>query len=134
MPTDIFITEIDKARLKKTIQNHSRSLNKDKTIGQLIEEIDRAVIVEPAQVPFNVVTMNSRIRLHVDYEELEISLVYPDQADWTNNKLSILSPIGTAILGYKEGDRISWEVPSGITEIVIKEVLYQPEAAGDYHL
>jgi regulator of nucleoside diphosphate kinase len=45
-----------------------------------------------------------------------------------------LSPIGTAIIGYGEGDNIEWEVPNGRTEILIKKILYQPEAAGDYHL
>jgi len=135
MPTDIFITEIDKSRLERIIgDQYYRTPNKDKTIRQLIGEIGRAEVVGPEQVPFNVVTMNSRVLLHMDDEKFEVSLVYPDQADWSGRRLSIFSPIGTAILGYKEGDRISWEVPSGVAEIYIEKILYQPEAAGDYHL
>jgi len=63
-----------------------------------------------------------------------ITLVYPDEADITENKLSVLSPVGTAILGYRVGNIIKWDVPEGVAEIHIKELLYQPEAAGDYHL
>ncbi len=61
-------------------------------------------------------------------------LVFPDNSDVTEGKISILAPIGTALLGYKVGDIIEWKVPRGMAKLEVKEILYQPEAAGDYHL
>jgi len=61
-------------------------------------------------------------------------VVYPEDIDIEENKISILAPIGTAILGYKLGDIIEWQVPAGLRRLKIKKVLYQPEAAGDHHL
>ncbi|WP_228767808.1 GreA/GreB family elongation factor [Candidatus Velamenicoccus archaeovorus] len=61
-------------------------------------------------------------------------LVYPEDADIEQNKISILAPIGTAILGYKVGDVIEWKVPAGVRRLKIKKILYQPEAAKEYHL
>ena len=60
--------------------------------------------------------------------------VFPKEADIDRGRLSVISPVGTAILGYTEGDTIEWKVPSGKRRIKIEKVLYQPEAAGDYHL
>jgi len=71
--------------------------------------------------------MNSRVLLHVDGDEMEVSLVYPQDAGRDNKKLSIFSPIGTAILGYGEGSVIEWEVPSRVLKIHVKKVLYQPD-------
>jgi regulator of nucleoside diphosphate kinase len=82
----------------------------------------------------DVVTMNSRALLQVDDEELEVALVYPEDADDRAGKLSVCSGIGTAILGYKAGDTFSWRIPDRTCHIRIEKVLYQPEAAGDFHL
>jgi regulator of nucleoside diphosphate kinase len=62
------------------------------------------------------------------------SLVFPTEADANEGKISVLAPIGTAILGYKSGDMIEWSVPAGLRRIKVDEILYQPEAAGDYEL
>lgn len=134
-PSRIFITEIDKERLKKLLEevNHYEGIN-EKAVEDLEKELERAVIVKPQQLPQDVVTMNTRALLNLNGEDMEISLVYPEEADWLEQKLSVFSPIGTAILGYSEGDIIQWEVPSGVTEIHIRKILYQPEAAGDFHL
>ncbi|MPN08809.1 Regulator of nucleoside diphosphate kinase [bioreactor metagenome] len=78
--------------------------------------------------------MNSRVLMNLNGKDMEVSLVYPCDADWGENRLSVLSPVGTAILGYSEGDDIEWKVPSGTARITIKKLLYQPEARGDYHL
>ena len=61
-------------------------------------------------------------------------LVFPDSANVNQGKISILAPIGTALLGYKVGDIVRWKVPAGLTELKVEGILYQPEAAGDYHL
>jgi len=133
----IYITELDKERLLKLIQEELNfgSVTDDETIQSLEKEIRRAVVVRPQEIGQEVITMNSRALIRIDGEEaVEVSLVYPDEADINEMKISILSPIGTAILGYSEGDRISWSIPSGMIDIHICEILYQPEAAGHFHL
>jgi len=60
--------------------------------------------------------------------------VFPTEADSAEGKISVLAPIGTAILGYRQGDTIEWPVPSGLRKLKVEEVIYQPEAAGDHDL
>ncbi len=67
-------------------------------------------------------------------ETSEYTLVFPKDADIESGRISVMSPIGTAILGYSVGDAIEWTVPAGTRRIRIEAVPYQPEAAGDYHL
>lgn len=126
---EIYITEFDKARLRSLVD-----VEQAPDIFELEHEIERAIVVEPTNVAENVVTMNSKALLEVDNEEVEVALVFPDDADDGAGKLSVCSGIGTAILGYKEGDAFSWRVPHRTRHIRIRKVLYQPEAAGDYHL
>ncbi|NLY43733.1 MAG: nucleoside diphosphate kinase regulator [Clostridiaceae bacterium] len=133
--SQIYITETDKFRLNELIVEE---LYMDKQMNIIIRdlkhEISRAKIVDSRNIPEDVITMNSRVLLCLNGNDMEISLVYPRDADESKSNLSILSHIGTAILGYREGDKIEWEIPSGTAEIFIKKILYQPEAAGDYHL
>lgn len=128
-PTGIYITEIDKARLRSLVE-----LEQGPAVVDLEHEIERAIVVDAQQVARNVVTMNSRALLHLDDEEVEVALVYPEDADDSAGKLSVCSGVGTAILGYKEGDAIDWRIPDRTRRIRIEKVLYQPEAAGDFHL
>lgn len=135
MSRQIFITETDKVRLTKLINTALiDGLQADKSFGDLNCEIEKAKIVEIDQLPKNVITMNSKVLILLNGNEEEITLVYPQEADLIENKISVLSPIGIAILGYREGDTIEWLVPSGSIEIQIMKILYQPEAAGDFHL
>ena len=103
---------------------------------ELEAELQEIKLVDAKQVPPTVVTMNSRVQLvDVDTNQTMVfTLTFPKDADIDAGKLSVLSPIGTAILGYAEGDVIEWRVPAGLRRIKIEKVLYQPEAAGDYHL
>ena len=128
-PCGIYITEIDKARLRSLV-----ALEPDPAVFELEHEIERAIVVDAQQVARDVVTMNSRALLHLDDEPVEVALVYPQDADGSAGKLSVCSGIGTAILGYKEGDFIDWRIPDRTRRIRIEKVLYQPEAAGDFHL
>lgn len=132
----IFITSLDRERIKKILDSITKGVvSPSKTAKGLESELQRAVIVEPTRISSDVITMNSRAIIELNgEEEMEVSLVYPSDADPANKKLSILSPIGTALIGYKEGSVIECDVPSGKTKIHIKKVVYQPEAAGDYHL
>jgi len=135
MSTDIYITNIDRNRINKILDKMSESKQSpDESVKKLGGELGRAIIVDSQQVPREVITMNSKALLQLNDEDIEVSLVYPEDADLSAMKLSIFSPIGTAILGYKEGSTVEWEVPSGTSKIHIKKILYQPEAAGDYDL
>lgn len=135
MSTDIFITNIDRDRIKKILDKmYESSQAPEKSVKKLGGELNRATVVDSQQIPPDVITMNSKALLHLNDEDIEVSLVYPEDANLDLMKLSIFSPIGTAILGYREGNTVEWEVPSGTSKIHIKKILYQPEAAGDYHL
>jgi regulator of nucleoside diphosphate kinase len=134
---DIYITAYDLRRLSELLQVGLNVHGKNgRHVVALQEELDRAHVVEPDAVPHDVVTMNSRVRL-TDLEkgkERTIELVFPSEAEITQNKISVLAPIGTALLGYRVGDTIAWTVPAGPKTVRIEEILYQPETAGDYHL
>ena len=135
MSRQVYITENDRIRLKKLISDALlEGLQSDKSFGELNREIEKAKVVDIKQLPGDVITMNSKILIQLGENEEEVTLVYPQEADLIENKISVLSPIGTAILGYREGDTVEWTVPSGVMEVKVKKILYQPEAAGDLDL
>lgn len=132
----IRITKQDYEKLMLLINKvpfHSEQRSK---LDGLCEELDRAEVVDPKDIPNNVVTMNSQI----DVESVEsgkvmtLQLVYPDDAEIKEQKISIFSPIGTAIIGYEVGDVIDWPVPSGTKKFKITNIRYQPESSGDFDL
>jgi len=134
---NLYITEFDKSRLEELIEvaeefgGHER-----KDLESLAEELEKAEVVPPKNVPADVVTMNSKVLLRdlTTSEEMTCVLVFPKDANIDTGAISVLAPVGTAILGYAKGDIVEWPVPSGVRRIRIEDVLYQPEAAGDYHL
>ena len=133
----IHITQFDLERLRKLLQEAQYTeYRKSEYLDRLQMEIDRAIVVASQDIPGDVITMNSRVCLvDIDTEEEEIyTLVYPENADLKQGKVSVLAPIGTAMLGYEVGDIFEWEVPAGIRKLRVKEILYQPEASGDFHL
>lgn len=102
----------------------------------LEQELDRAEVVDSTKIPTSVVTMNSKVRFKVtsSSEEFCLKLVYPKDADASGGTISILAPIGSALLGLSEADEIDWPGPGGESlRVRIMEILYQPERAGDYH-
>jgi regulator of nucleoside diphosphate kinase len=132
----IFITTKDAEKLRGLIRKayHSDYRGSD-YLKRLAEEIEKASVVQPDQIPSDVITLNSTARL-VDQdtdEEMLYTLVFPEDADISQGKISILAPIGTAMLGYKVGDTFEWDTPGGTRTIRVKEILYQPEASGDEH-
>lgn len=133
----IYITQYDEARLRDLILNAQQTEYRGSSyLKDLSVELDRAVIVPPREVPPDVVTMNSKILL-VDAEtgeEMIFTLVFPQDADMVQEKISVLAPIGTVVLGYRVGDTITWQVPDGLRKWLVKQILYQPESSGDYHL
>ncbi len=133
----IFITKFDKDRLEELI-GVAESFGADKRLDleSLQDELERAEIVSSRRVPSNVVTMNSKVLLRDadTLEEMTLTLVFPKDADIKSGLISVLAPVGTAILGYREGDVVEWRVPNGLKRISIERILYQPEAEGDFHL
>jgi regulator of nucleoside diphosphate kinase len=131
----LLLNRLDHARITKSVNDarQSRSINQTEA-DKLLRELVSATIVEPEAMPPNVVTMNTIVKLSFlnNTRQVQFQIVYPDQADYTQNKISIFSPIATALIGYSVGDEIQWIVPAGITNIRIDDIIYQPEAAGDY--
>ena len=133
----IFITKFDKERLEELIAVAEEFGDHDRQdLEDLAGELARANVVSSKEVLPDVVTMNSKVVLRdIDTSEvMTYSLVFPKDADVDVGAISILAPVGTAILGYAEGDIIEWQVPSGTRQISIEKIVYQPEAAGDFHL
>jgi regulator of nucleoside diphosphate kinase len=95
----------------------------------LDRELDRATVVPSARVPADVVTMNSRVRYtdETDGRTRIVSLVYPRHANAAVGKISVLAPVGTALLGLSEGQSIEWDFPDGLRRLRVEEVLHQPE-------
>jgi regulator of nucleoside diphosphate kinase len=134
---NILITELDRQRLIDLIvEAQSGEYRGSIYLEKLRGELDRAQIVSPQQIPGDVITMNSKVIVRdLDSGEDETyTLVYPEQANTAEGKISVLAPIGTAMLGYRIGDVFEWEVPAGKRRLRIEKILYQPEASGDYEL
>ena len=128
----IIITNSDRRRLEHLLASEfTEAILPKSYLTDLRTELQRAKIVDSEDVPSDVITMDSTVRLRdLDTDEVETyTLVYPNQANIAENKLSILAPIGTAILGYRLGDVIRWRVPSGKRRLRVEEIVYQPERA-----
>jgi regulator of nucleoside diphosphate kinase len=134
----IILTANDQVRLSRVLDlNHSfGSAKMGECIRGLNADLVNAKIVDSAEVPADIVTMNSRVVLEdLDTaEQEEWSLCYPKQADIYENRVSILAPMGIAMLGAKVGDHLEWEAPSGAAHARLVKVTYQPELAGDMDL
>ncbi|HNQ73534.1 MAG TPA: nucleoside diphosphate kinase regulator [Verrucomicrobiota bacterium] len=132
-PRVIYITDADMRRLQPLVENMKKSRD---DLRQLQTELENAHVVAPQAVPADVITMNSKVRLRdlEANEDLIYTLVFPEQANIEQGRISVVAPIGTAMLGYRVGDEFQWEVPGGTARMKVEEILYQPEAAGDYHL
>ncbi len=133
----IHITAFDLERLQKLILDaQSTEYRKSEYLENLRTELNRAIIVKPQEIPPTVVTMNSTIELvDMDTNEEEVyTLVFPENADISKGKISILAPIGTAMLGYEIGDVFEWDVPAGKRRLRVGRIIYQPEASGNFDL
>jgi regulator of nucleoside diphosphate kinase len=133
----IFVTEPDLRRLCNVVAAElALDGGSNRHLAELIAELQRAEIVPSDEVPDDVVTMNSTVVLRdLDTGEMETyTLVYPNHADIARNRLSVLAPVGTAILGYHVGDVVRWGLPAGVRRLQVDEVLFQPERAGAFNL
>lgn len=125
----IIVTEPDLGRLRALLRGQSESSLLDQEhLQDLKSELDRAVPVDAADVPPGVVTMHSQIRVE-DVESGETrtyTLVFPHEADVASGRISVLAPLGTALLGYREGDEVEWEMPGGVRRLRIRQVVQHP--------
>jgi len=121
MTDDHFIISAIDFALLRDLARHER----------LADELDNAEVVDPRRIPANVVTMNSRLRFEdqATGETREVTIVFPQDADAPNGKISVLAPVGTALLGLAENQSIVWPFPDGSKRSLrVLEVIYQPEA------
>jgi len=131
---DITISSLDAERLEQLLESLPPSSAAGRT--ELEAELARATIVAPQQMPPNVVTMNSTVKFAMlaSGEEFEMTLVYPKDMDANGKTVSILAPVGSALLGLSQGDEIEWPNRSGgLTTVKVTAVTYQPERAGAHH-
>jgi len=137
MERSVYITDYDYKRLELLLDiMNSVPQNRRDDLSCLENELETCKVVAPDEMPSNVVTLNSRVKyfdLDASQERI-VTLVFPSNADISAGRISVTTPMGAAILGYAEGDVVGWKVYSGRKTIRIEEVLYQPEAAGDYYL
>jgi regulator of nucleoside diphosphate kinase len=132
---EIVVTDFDDSRLRILLEGLRLWNARDRAhVDQLESELDRAQVVPAADVQPDVVTMNSEIAVRdVDSnEEMTFAVVFPSDANVSRQKISILAPIGTAVLGYRTGDTIEWTVPGRTRRLRIERILFQPEAAQQF--
>jgi regulator of nucleoside diphosphate kinase len=122
----IYITENDKSKLKKLLSSTAGFREQDKkTLQDLKFELERAIVVDEGLIDDNIIRMNSTVLLKDMQTRAKhmYKLVYPDEANMSENKISILAPIGTALLGFQVGDLIEWNVPAGKRKLKVQGVL-----------
>jgi len=106
------------------------------TAQALREEMARANVLPPEQVPADLVTMNSTITCveEISGRERILTLCYPAEADAAQGRVSVFAPVGAALLGLTIGQSINWTTPEGHPlRLRVTAITYQPEAAGAYH-
>ncbi|MBE7499052.1 MAG: nucleoside diphosphate kinase regulator [Verrucomicrobiales bacterium] len=128
----IYVTAADMRRLRALVTDQRNSRD---DLRALSAELDRARVVAPAEIPADVITMNSKARLRelLTDDVMTYTLVFPDRADYESRQILVLAPIGTAMLGHREGDEFEWVVPAGPVWLRVERVIFQPEAAGHLH-
>jgi regulator of nucleoside diphosphate kinase len=133
MKPRLTVSSLDYDRLEELLEKLPANAFPGK--AELLAELDRADVVAPEEVPPTVVTMNSTVRFAIESsgQEFSLTLVYPKDAG-TDGTISILAPVGSALLGLSIGDAIEWPRPGGGTmKVKIVDIIYQPERAGDLY-
>ncbi|GAB1403008.1 MAG: nucleoside diphosphate kinase regulator [Lentimicrobiaceae bacterium] len=134
---EILVSTKDMARLRERIDiARSGGLKAPVNLSLLISELDRAKVLPPEKMPADVITMNSIITMEYvnSSKTMQIQLVYPEDADVSKQKISIFAPVATALLGYRIGDIVEWKIPTGIAQMKVTNIVYQPEASGDFNI
>ena len=130
------MTEFDVRRLDALFERLRLHLKPPPTLTLLERELERATVVKPNAVPATVVTMNSEVEvvdLHTG-ERRSLTLVFPSMAGIEAGRVSVLAPLGTALLGSRQGAQVTWQTPRGARQLRVENIVYQPEAAGRFDL
>jgi regulator of nucleoside diphosphate kinase len=133
MNSEILVTKPDYSRLNSMILNMLETSESDIfELNRLNMEIKRAKKVDPGKIPAEYVTMNSIVKLRdtTTGSSHTVKLVYPQFASAKEVNISVLSPLGCALLGYKKDEEITFKVPGGSSTVIIEDILFQPEAFG----
>ncbi len=132
-PSDIYVTRLDHQRLTLLLRREHAS-GHDRLVAALEQELTRAHLVDSYDILPDVITMNSRLKLRAmnNGEELHFTLVYPHEADEAGHRVSILHPMGLAVLGCRLGDKVHLPHPKGASTYWVEAIMHQPEAAGDW--
>lgn len=121
----IVVTRSDQQRIRALLRTLDVKRGKDREhLLDLMEELDRATIVDSAALPADVVALESTVIVH-DIEagvQNSYTLVLPEHADLATSKISVLAPLGTALLGFRQGDEVRWSMPGGIRHLRIEAV------------
>jgi regulator of nucleoside diphosphate kinase len=135
-PATATMTEFDLRRLDALLERIRRQVKPPPTLTVLEREIERAEVVKSEEVPADVVTMNSQVQI-LDLDTAErrnVTLVFPAMAGIEEGRVSVLAPLGTALLGSREDTSIEWATPRGVRRLRVERIVYQPEAAGRFDL
>jgi len=131
---NILLSERDAERLERLLDTLPEAAFPGK--AELMAELERAEVVPSEAIPPEVVTMNSTVRFTVSSSNdvFSLTLVYPKDVDDSGTTISILAPVGSALLGLSKGNEIEWSKPGGGTmKVRIDDILYQPERSGELH-
>ena len=134
LPPSIIVSNRDMARLEALLD--SPALSRHPAAVALAQELERAQVLPPEEIPEGIVTMHSRVDCEDELhnEKHSLTLVYPHEADFDKGRVSILAPVGSALLGLSVGQTIDWTAPGGRQlRLRVTAVHYQPEAVGDFH-
>lgn len=124
----ILVSEADADRLRALLGAQDDSAHDQEHLHQLKAELERAVVRLADEVPADVITINARVRVRdvVTGREDAYTLVLPSEADIAARRISVLAPLGTALLGYREGDEVEWRMPGGMRRLLILQVTREP--------
>ena len=127
---DVLLTDIDSSRLQSLIEGSKLRDMRDVGSAEMLERhLDEADVLPATHIHPDVVTMDSEV-LVTDIgsgDTFSFHVVFPRSADAGEGRISVLEPLGMAVLGRSVGDRIKWEVPGGMRTLRVEEVIYQPE-------
>jgi regulator of nucleoside diphosphate kinase len=134
----IYISQTDRERLGNLIEQVRSQGDRSNLayVKHLEDELEFAEVVTPDNVPDDVVTMRSKVKLKdLDTKQESVySIVFPTEANLDEGKVSVLAPLATALMGHRRGATVEFEAPGRVRRLKIVEILYQPESSGDYDL
>lgn len=130
------MTEFDLRRLNALFQRFREQVRPPATLTALEREVAQAVAVKPEEIPPAVVTMNSEVEVLdlATEERRSITVVFPSMAAIEHGRVSVLAPLGAALIGNSEGAHVAWQTPRGPRQLRVERILFQPEAAGRFDL